>query len=138
MIDSNQYIKTIKDYFDFLITEFDYKLSDAKIRGNAFYDMQYRDKARVVSISYENIEDYLLVIIFMLQNGEMPDYDDKSKTLHLNKLNAIVLSKVDKSEINLNNEYFFKFQPKEELERKLLKSAKELRLCLKHFNEIAE
>jgi len=88
-----------------------------------------------VSISYENIEDYLLVIIFLLQNGKLPDYDDKTKTLHLNKINAQILSRIDKNEISLNNEYFDKFNPKYELKKKLLKSAKELRLCLKHYDE---
>jgi hypothetical protein len=136
MIEGNQYIETLKAYFNFLVTEFGFTISEEKIRGNAFYDLQYKDKVRVVSVSYENIEDYLQVIIFMLQNGRLPDYDDKTKTLHLNKLNATVISKADKSEINLNNEYFAKFNAKDELERKLLKSAKELRLCLKHFNEL--
>lgn len=136
MIIGSIYIGIVKAYFDFLITEFDFKISEEKIRGNAFYDVQYKDKKRIISISYENIENYLLVIVFLLQNGELPDYDDKTKTLHLNKLNTYFLSRIDKSEVHFNNEYFAKFSPKDELERKLLKSAKELRLCLKYFDEI--
>ncbi|HWR32573.1 MAG TPA: hypothetical protein VN451_03565 [Chitinophagaceae bacterium] len=136
MIEGNQYISAVKIYFDFLITEFGFKLSEEKIRGNAFYDVQYKDKTRTVSVSYENIEDYFQIIIFMLQNGELPDYDDKTKTLHLNQLYVRVLSRVDKNEISLNNAYFVKFNAKNELKRKLLKSAKELRLCLKHFREL--
>ena len=93
-----------------------------KIRGNAFYDVQYGDKLNIVSINYENIEDYFQIIIFKLQNGQMPDYDDKAKTLHLNKLNAAVLSKVGRNEIDLNNEYFVNLQANTELERKLLKN----------------
>jgi hypothetical protein len=136
MIEGNQYIEIVEAYFSFLIMEFGFKVSQEKIRGNAFYDVQYKDEMRIVSISYENIEDYLLVIIFLLQNGELPDYDDKTKTLHLNQLNAQVLSSIDRTEISLNNEYFLKFNPNNKLEKKLLKSAKELRLCLKHFNEL--
>jgi hypothetical protein len=136
MIAGSQYIETVKAYFGFLITEFGFKVPEEKIRGNAFYDVQYKDEIRVVSISYENIENYLLVIVFLLQNGGLPDYDDKTKTLHLNNLNALVLSKVDKREIDLNNDYFVKFNPESELERKLLKSAKDLRLCLKHFKDL--
>lgn len=138
MMEGNQFIETVKDYFAFLESEFNFGVSEEKILGNAFYDVQYRDKTRVVSVSYENIEDYLLVTVFMLQNGELPDYDDKTKTLHLNQLNTIILSKADKVEISLNNENFLEFQPQNELERKLLKSAKELRLCLKHFSFIFE
>lgn len=136
MIEGEKYIEDVKKYFNYLITEFGFRISNEKIRGNAFYDLQYSDGNRIVSVSYENIEDYLQVIIFMLQNGELPDYDDKSKTLHLNMLNAQVMSSVKRDEISLNNEYFVKFNPKTEIEKLLLKSAKELRLCLKHFNEI--
>jgi len=136
MIEGNQYTKVVKAYFDFLVTEFSFKVSEEDIKGNAFYDVQYRDLKKVISISYDNIENYLLVIVFMLQNGELPDYDDKTNTLHLNRLNAKVLSRVGKEEINVNNDYFFRFKASNELERKLLKSAKELRLCLKHFNDL--
>jgi hypothetical protein len=136
MIDSGEYIKSLTDYFGFLITEFDFKLLEEKVRGNAFYDVQYKDNSRVISISYENIEDYLLVTVFMLKNGEMPAFDDKTKTLHLKQLNRLVIAKASKEEINLNAEYFTKYSAESELERKLLKEAKELRLCLKHFKEI--
>jgi len=133
MIEGKKYVEVAKEYFGYLISEFGFKISNEKIRGNAFYDLQYTDKISVVSISYENIEDYFQVIVFILQNGELPDYDDKTKTLHLNKLNAEVLPRIDISEISLNNDCFSKFNPQEELERKMLKSARDLRLCLKHF-----
>lgn len=136
MIDSNEYIKKVKDYFEFLIRDFDFKLLEEKIRGNVFYDIQYKDNSRVVSVSYENIEDYLLVIIFMLKDGDMPDYDDKTKTLHLKQLNRLIIAEASKEEINLNAEYFTKYNANNELERKLLKEAKELRLCLKYFDKI--
>lgn len=41
------------------------------------------------------------------------------------------MAKASKEEINLNAEYFAKYNPKNEIERKLLKEAKELRLCFK-------
>jgi hypothetical protein len=110
MINGKEYIETVKEYYSFLTTEFNLPLLNEKIIGNVFYDVQYGDITKTISISFENIEDYFQVIIFKLQNGLMPNYDDKTKTLHLNKLNAIVLSKIDRSEINLNNEYFGKFQ----------------------------
>jgi hypothetical protein len=134
MVNGKEYIEIVKEYYSFLVTEFKLSIINEKVRGNAFYDVQYGNKVRTVSINYENIEDYFQVTIFELQDGKMPDYDDTTKTLHLNKLNAAVLSKVDKNEMNLNNDYFTKFQPKSDIEMRLLKAAKELRLCLKHFN----
>jgi hypothetical protein len=130
MIEGCQYIETVKSYFGFLIAEYRFKLHEEKIPGNTFYDVQFKDETRIVSVSYENIEDYFQLVVFKLQNGDMPHYDNKTKTLQLNKLISTVLSKIDKREISLNNEYFAQFKAKNELERKLLKSAKELRLCL--------
>lgn len=132
MIEGNQFAEIVNLYFHFLIEEFGFIGIEKKIRGNVFYDIQYYNKKNIISISYENIEDYLQVIIFILQNGELPDYDDKTRTLHLNWLNAHVLPSIDKSIIDLNNEYFVKFNSQNDFERKLLKSSKELRLCLKY------
>lgn len=136
MNDAKKYIETVKEYYSFLITECDLSIINEKIRGNAFYDIQYGDKTKIVSISYENIEDYFQVIIFKLQNGGIPNYDDETKTLHLNKLNKVILSKTEKNEFNLNNEYFSKFHTREKLQKEILKSAKELRLFLKHYSEL--
>lgn len=136
MIEPNQYITIVKEYFDFLFTEFDFKFSEERNIGNVFYDICFKDKDRMISISYENIENYFQVILYLLQNGNLPSYDDNSKTLHLNTLNAMLFSKINKAEVALNNEYFIRFNPKNEIEKMILKSAKELRLCLKYFNEI--
>ncbi|MEZ4921393.1 MAG: hypothetical protein R2792_20025 [Saprospiraceae bacterium] len=111
-------------------------LANQTINGNAFYDVEFRDKERIISISYENIEDQLEVIVFMLQSGKMPDYEDKTKTLHLKQLNRLVMAKASKNEVNLNAAYFAKYNAKNGVERKLLKEAKELRFCLKHSNKL--
>lgn len=136
MIEGLEYIEVVKLLYSFLESEYNFNILNESINANVFYKVNYRHLGRVVSISYENIEDYLVVNIFKLNNEQMPDYDDKRMTLHLNKLYAAIISKLDRNEINLNNEYFAKFQAKNELERKLLKSAKELRLCLKHFKDL--
>ena len=79
MVEDLEYIETVKLYYSFLETEFGLSKVNETINGNAFYDVEFKDKERVISISYENIEDHLEVIVFMLQNGKMPDYDDKKK-----------------------------------------------------------
>ena len=136
MIDGNKYIRTVETYFEFLEKEYAFTLADKKIRGNAFYDVHYETNEKLVSISYENTEDYLETIIFVLERGSVPNYDDKTKTLHLNRLTPIVFSIIDEDEISLNNQHFSNLRSADELERRLLKSAKELRLCLIHFNEL--
>jgi hypothetical protein len=136
MVEDFEFIETVKWYYSFLETEFGIIKINETINGNAFYDVEFGDKEKIISISYENIEDQLEVIVFLLQNGNLPDYDDKTKTLHLKLLNKLVMAKASKEEISFNAEYFAKYYAKNELERKLLKEAKELRLCLKHLNEL--
>ena len=121
MIEGKQYVEVVGLFYSFLESELGFNKVNETIKGNAFYDVEYRGTEKVISISYENIEAHLEVIVFMLLNGKMPDYDDKSRTLHLNYLNDIVMSKVSKDEITSNAQYFSKYYTKDELERKLLK-----------------
>ncbi len=136
MIEGSQYVKTVELFYSFLESEFGFNKANETINGNAFYDVEYRSAEKVVSISYENIEAHLEIIVFKLLNGKMPDHDDKSQTLHLNRLNRLVMQRVSKDEISSNAQYFSEYNAKDELERKLLKGAKELRLCLRHFDQL--
>jgi len=136
MIDGTKYVGIVKLCFSFLITEFKFRLSKETKKANVFYDVEYSGIERAVSVSYENIEDHLQVIVFKLKNGKLPDYDDKTCTFHLNQLNKRVLSKIDKHEIKKNNKIFDGLDINGELEQKLLKSAKELRLVLRNWDKV--
>lgn len=138
MIDDQEFIRQVRDYFAFLESEFGFVFTKEKIKGNFYYDIQYCNNNRLVSVSYENIEDYLLVIVFLTQSGELPDYDDQSKTLHLSKMTQCVFPQLSKGEIDANTLDFIDFYPKDEIGFKLLKAAKELRLCLRHFDFVLE
>ena len=133
-MEGKEYIETVKSYFNFLTTEHGFQVLNEKIRGNAFYDVEFEDSTRIISVSYENIADYFRVIIFLLENSELPDYDDKTKTLHLSQLNAEIIPRIGKTEIAANDEYFQKYKTESEFKKLLLKSAKELRLCMKYLD----
>ena len=64
MVEGTAYVQAVRKIFSFLSEEFGITETNEKIRGNAFYDVQYQTPSKVISISYENIEDYLQVIIF--------------------------------------------------------------------------
>ncbi|WP_256005053.1 hypothetical protein [Pedobacter deserti] len=134
MVDGKIYIEIVRLFFSFLINEFGFNQIKETENGNAFYDVEYRDGKRAISISYENVEDYLQVIVFMLKNGNLSDYDDKTHTLHLSELNKIILPRIYKKEVEENNILFSKYEANDSLGRKLLKSAKELRLILKNWD----
>jgi len=138
MIDGNEYIAIINRFYFFLETEFDFTKRNETINGNVFYDVEFINKEKVVSISYENIENHLEVIVFILTDGSMPNYDDKTKTLHLRQLNSLVMPKISIDEINSNTACFAKCNATNEIEQKLLKEAKELRLCLRNFSTLEQ
>jgi len=135
MIENKDYINLVKLHFSFLETEFDYRLSNETVNGNALYDVEYRTSDKVISISYENIEDHLEVIVFLLEKDELPNYDDKSKTLHLRALNSQIIGDLNSKDICSNSEKFSNYITKDSFSKKLLKEAKELRLCLSHFDK---
>lgn len=136
MIDSAQYIETVRRYFSFLITEFNLHEISHTINGNAFFDIQYGDTKKTISISYENIEAHLKVIVFKLLNGNLPDYNDEAHTLYLSALNALAMPKTAAEDFIENNLFFAAHAPKNTMERQLLKSGKDLRLCLKLMPEL--
>ena len=137
MVEGSEYVQVVKRLFSFLSEEYGIADISQKINGNAFYDVQYHSPSKVISISYENIEDYLQVIVFKLRNGKLPDYDDKTQTLHMSALNEIVFSKVSKTDIGLNNQYFDNhIKAETTFERKLLKPAKDLRLAMQFVEDV--
>ncbi|RYF84807.1 MAG: hypothetical protein EON98_08225 [Chitinophagaceae bacterium] len=136
MVEGPEYIQAVRKMFSFLSEEFGITDTNEKIRGNAFYDVQYQAPSKVISISYENIEDYLQVIVFKLKNGKLPHYDDKTQTLHLPALNKNTFSKASKADIELNNQYFNNLKVDTAFERKLLKSAKDLRLAMQLVEDV--
>jgi len=136
MIEENKFIDYVTRTFNFLQTEFQFRLGKRMANGNVFYDVEYTDdKTKIISISFETIENFLQVTLFTMDNGMRSDYDDSSKTFHLNQLNEQILSTLDKDEFEQNNEYFKNLETKNEIEKTILKSAKDLRLCLKHIND---
>lgn len=108
-------------------------LDKVKINGNAFYDIQFRDNDNVVSVSLENIENYFQVILFKLDHGQLPDYDDKTRTIHLGELNRQFLTALDKKEFEKNDRQFDHIRTDDKIEQQILESAKDLRLCFKQM-----
>jgi len=132
MINGKEFIQLVKEHYSFLMTEFSYIVIEEKIRGNAFYEVRFQNSDNVISISYESIVDYLSILIYLLVNNALPDYDDPIHTLHLNKLNLLLLPKISKRDIEQNKNYFGNKLSSSKLEYRLLKSAAELRLYLKY------
>ncbi|MDR0938375.1 MAG: hypothetical protein LBN29_03320 [Mediterranea sp.] len=126
MIEEQEYIETIETFFSFLIDEFGYVKSSVKIRGNAFYDVQYSNDIRSISISYENIGDYFQVIVYTLRNGEMPNYDDDENILYLKDHNRSIWETMSKESVKVIAEKFAQYHTYNPFKRAVLKQAKDL------------
>ena len=136
MIAAHAYLEAAKAYFHFLIPEFGFSLSMETARSVVFYDLEYRSPTQAISISYENLEDYFQVIVYQLVNQQLPSYEDKRRTLHLQSLNQVLGAIVGPADWIENQHHFRAFNPETTVERQLLKAAKELRLCLTHFDQL--
>ncbi|MBG6188387.1 hypothetical protein [Flavobacterium sp. CAN_S2] len=130
MITLKKNIELCKKSFSFLITEFECKLEKIIENGNVFFDINYAGTNKVISISLETYENYLRVVIFDLENGKLSDYDDKAKTIHLNQLTKEYFPKISKNEITENSMFFKNISTETEIEKQIVKCAKELRLVL--------
>lgn len=136
MVEGTEYVQSVRNVFSFLSEEYGITDTSEEIGGNVFYDVQYKTPSKVISISYENIEDYLQVIVFKMENGKLPDYDDKKNTLHLSALNKIAFSNVCNADIERNNQYFSHIKAETTFERKLVKLAKDLRLAMQFVDDV--
>lgn len=130
MLNKINYIKIVRKFFSFLENEYFLNQIKEVKNGNVFYEVEYKNMILAVSISYEVVGEYLEVIIFKLNEGRLPDYDDKTQTLHLSKLNKRLLPQISSSEILENNLFFKDMVVSSIIEKNLLKKAKELRLIL--------
>ena len=130
MITSEKYTDFVKQTFSFLENEFDYEIGTININGTIFYDVEYNKKNTIISISLETLENYIRIIVFKLENGIRPDYYDKTKTIHLNQLTKEIIPTLKKFDLQQNQIYFEKVRAETEIEKSILKGAKELRICL--------
>ncbi|MCD8511858.1 MAG: hypothetical protein LRY73_19725 [Bacillus sp. (in: Bacteria)] len=131
MLNRDEYFSIIEKQFMFLVNEFEYTPLDKKSKISFLYDVNFQKGNTLITVSLDVRESYLQVILFNLTDGHLPDYDNEN-TIHLEKLNKMILSNLSKEEMKENNKFFQYIQPKNQLEKRILKSAKELRLCMKN------
>ncbi|MCC2545499.1 hypothetical protein LJY25_03515 [Hymenobacter sp. BT175] len=136
MVEAQVFLRAAKTYFAFLVSEFAFAELSETVRSVVFYELQYRNAAQVVSISFENLEDYLQITVFQLVNQQLPDYNDSHHTYHLHTLNHALSKLVGPDDWQENQRFFEEFKPEGTVERRLLKAAKELRVCLTHFDRL--
>jgi hypothetical protein len=85
-----------------------------------------------VAVAYEPGDDYLEVAVGP-KDPTLSEWDDRDVTPRLQDLNRRYMPHISTGERVANDGYFASIQVKDDLERRLLKAAKELRMTLPRY-----
>jgi len=93
-----EFIEYVKKEFNFLITEFDFKI-EKEIKDQLVYGVLYKNTSKAIQVYYEVLDQLSFVMIFRLNNGELPAWDDTANAVPLHKISDFVSTvyEIDKS-----------------------------------------
>ena len=86
-----------------------------------------------VSVSFEPGDEAFFVLVFSREDGKLSDMDDRLKTPRLSDLNSRYMNGVRSEDRAANESFFQSIVARDQEERALLRSAKELRLVLPKY-----
>jgi hypothetical protein len=132
-VDSRRFIAIIHETIVPFLLDLGFSLSKTETSGR-LYDVVFTASKHAVSISYEPGDNWLLVIVHTIRNGEMSRIDDRKNTPRLADLNARYMQWVTPEQLRAAKTAIDTI-PFDEAERRLLKSALELRLVLPRYLE---
>ncbi len=135
MISGNSFVNSTKMFFSFLENEFGMKINEIIVNGNFFYAIRYSNDFFLVSISYENIENYFNVQLIRKIDGMFASFDDVNNSINLKRLYFLTLKRISKCELDKMNAEF-DIHTNNNFEKMILESAKKLKTCLNNINYI--
>ena len=97
------------------------------------YRVSFTGPKHSVSVSFEPGDEAFFVLVFSREHGELSDMDDRLKTPRLSDLNSRYMNTVSREERAANEAVFKSVMARDEEEKLLVKSAKELRLVLPKY-----
>jgi len=132
-IDCDEFVNNVQLFFSFLKDEYGMIVIDKISRKNIFHSVRYENDHFLISISYECIENYFNVQLIRIINGKLSSYDDVVNSYSLDRLYALITPYVDNKKLYENTK-LFDFHINNEIQKKILKSAKKLRICLQYID----
>jgi hypothetical protein len=118
--------------FQFLTEEFGYEVAGTTSVRDVYQEIVFGKTGQVISVSYENADDDLQVVLFKVKDGKLPDFDDETHTLHLTDMTDDVLARLTPGQIQEYKKWFSDINSETRLDKQLQESAAWLRLCLRH------
>lgn len=131
-MNSSGFQRIIKESLIPFLKELGFRFEGFSISGR-MYGADFVGSGHKLSISYEPGDWALFVLVLRREAGGFSNIDDRSKTLRLSDLNSRYMSSVTTEEHHANDALFTSITVEDMGERKLLKSAKDLRLVLPRY-----
>ena len=131
-MNDQDFLRVVNEAFTPFLTGLGFSMDTPSISGR-LYRSSFTSSRHSVSLSFEPGDEAFFVLVFNREYGELSDMDDRSKTPRLSDLNSRYMNTVSGAERTANESAFRSVVARDEEERELLKSAKELRLVLPKY-----
>lgn len=135
MLTGNEFINVAKHSFSFLKSEFGMETEKIIIRSNVFYAIRYSNSFILISISYENIDDYFNIQLIKKIYGKISHYDDLNNSMNLTSLNRLIMEKIKNDEL-VENQKKIILHTTDNFEKRILRDAIKLQFCLRNIDLI--
>ena len=131
-MNGQDFLRIVNEAFTPFLIGLGFSMDAPSISGR-LYRASFSGPKHSVSVSFEPGDEALFVLVFSREHGELSDMDDRLKTPRLSDLNSRYMNAVNSEERAANETAFKSVVARDEEEKVLLKSAKELRLVLPKY-----
>jgi hypothetical protein len=118
--------------FNPFLKEIGFSLSEIDFNGK-FYSIYYDNSIYRVVLSFEPGDSYLSLMLQNKEHDDLTSIDNPEITPRLNDMNLMYMKDVGVSERRENDNYFSSITPENQIEKCILKLAKDLRLVLPKY-----
>jgi len=131
-MNGQDFLRIVKEAFVPFLAELGFTMGEPLISGR-LYRVVFNSLEHSVSVSFEPGEKTLFIWVSTREGGELAAIDDRSKTLRLSDLNRRYMKAVTAEQRASIDAFFKSVVVKDEEEKALLNSAKQLCLVLPKY-----
>jgi hypothetical protein len=133
-MNGRSFSKAVDLIFSRFLSDLGFNEIEKTISGN-FYSVRHSSSQYEISISFEPDTENVLIVLYSLVKDDISDIDNHLISPRLSDLNLRYMHLVTDAQRAENDDYFKELNSHDPIEKRLIKSAKELRLVLpKYFS----
>jgi len=131
-MNSQDFLRIVNAAFGPFLKEMGFSMDPPSVSGR-LYRASFSSPKHVISVSFEPGDEAFFVLVFSREDGGLSDIDNRLKTPRLSDLNSRYMKSVTSEERAANERAFESVAARDNEEKVLLRSAKELRLVLPRY-----